>query len=365
VREALQVLFPGHDPLLLDYMDLVNPALNRTIQSLYLASIKHFPGGYGWFYRATSTIAPDSPFQSLLNSLGREQMARLVSATSPRAIISTFPTQAGVLSDMRRLGQCTVPAVTVITDNTVHSQWVHPHTDLYCVSSPEVAQALTARGVARNRIAVTGIPVRQAFTHRIEGLEVRRRLRWDPQLPIVLIMSGAFGALGGVGEACRALTHMGRPVQLVVVCGRDRQLASRLQRQTQHFPYPVHVYGYVEAIAEFMAASDLLVTKAGGVTTAEALALGVPVVIFRAIPGQEEANANYLCDHGAAMSARTTDELRGLCDVLLAEEARRAAMRRSGRRLGRPDAAADVARLALQLGGFAPYFPATPTGAGA
>jgi processive 1,2-diacylglycerol beta-glucosyltransferase len=357
IRDALHASFPGHDPLLVDYMDLVNPALNRTIQSLYLASIKHFPGGYGWFYRATSTIAPDSPFQSLLNSLGREQMARLIDATTPRVLVSTFPTQAGVLSDMRRLGQCRIPTITVITDNTVHSQWIHPNTDLYCVSSAEVAGALTARGVPDHRIAVTGIPIRQAFIHPIDTAEVRRRQRWHPHLPVVLVMSGAFGALGGVGEACRTLTHMHRPLQLVVVCGRDRQLANRLQRQVRHFPYPVHVYGYVEAIADFMATAELLVTKAGGVTTAEALALGLPVVIFRPIPGQEKANADYLEDHGAGVLAHTTDELRELCDALLRDAERRASMRRAARDLGRPHAARDVARRALDMAGFAPEDP--------
>jgi len=360
VREAMAALFPGREPLLLDYMDLVNPALNRTIQSLYLASIKHFPGGYGWFYRTTSTIPPDSPFQSLLNSLGREQLARLVEATTPRAILSTFPTQAGVLSDMRRLGQCAIPTLTVITDNTVHSQWVHPHTDLYCVSSAAVAGHLASRGVPPERIATTGIPIRQAFSHPIDPVEVRRRYRFDPELPIVLVMSGAFGALGGVSEACRILTHMNRPLQMVVVAGRDRQLVRRLQRGVRQYPYPVHVFGYVEFIAELMASASVLVTKAGGVTTAEALAMGLPVIIFRPIPGQEEANADYLCEHGAAMSARSTEELRVACDRLLGDDGLRAAMRRASLQLGRPHAARDVARLALQLGGIAAYAPSEP-----
>lgn len=353
VREAMQALYPGHDALLLDYMELVNPALNRTIQSLYLASIKHFPGGYGWFYRTTSTIAPDSPFQSLLNMLGREQLAKLIEDTTPRAIVSTFPTQAGVLSDMRRLGQCTVPTITVITDNTVHSQWVHPHTDMYCVSGPEVATHLHERGVAPEHVTVTGIPIRQAFAHPPQRDEVLRRYRFDPDLPLVLLMSGAFGALGGVGEACRALTHMNRPLQLVVVAGRDRMLANSLRRAVAQYPYPVHVFGFVDFIADLMTAADLLITKAGGVTTAEAMAMGLPTLIFRPIPGQEEANTDYLCEHGAALQARNTDELQRACDRLLSDRELRAQMRAACLRLGRPHAAADVAAIALNLGGIA------------
>ncbi len=353
VREAMQTLYPHHSSLLLDYMDLVNPSFNRTVQRLYLASIRHFPGTYGWFYRATSTLSPASPFQTMLNNLGREHLDRLLQQTTPRCVISTFPTQAGVLSEMRRLGLCSTPAVTVITDNTVHSQWVHPNTDLYCVSSPDVAENLYRRGFPRAAVEVTGIPLRQAFTHAMDPADVRRRYGFDPQLPIVLVMSGAFGALGGVGEACRVLTHMGRPLQIVVVAGRDKQLAQRLRRLQRHFPYPVHVFGYVESIAEFMTTAEMLVTKAGGVTTAEALALGVPIVIFRPIPGQEEANADYLCAHGAAMAARNTDDLRMACARLLGDAVLRASMRRAARSLGRPHAARNVARLALGLGGIA------------
>ncbi len=352
--QALASTYPAHNSLLLDYMELVNPALNRTIQSLYLASIKHFPEGYGWFYRATSTIAPDSPWQSLLNSLGRERLARLVQDTSPSVIISTFPTQAGVLSDMRRLHQCEVPTVTVLTDNTVHSQWVHAHTDLYCVSSEEVASELLRRGVPAERIAVTGIPIREAFRQPGDPQLVRRRYSLDPDLPIILIMSGAFGALGGVGEACRALTHMRRPVQLVVVCGRDRVLARRLQYTTQNYPYPVHVFGWVEGVADLMVAARMIVTKAGGVTTAEALALGVPMVIFRPIPGQEEANTQYLARHGAARIAEDTAELEAHCEELLVRDDLWQGMHAAALTLGRPDAARRVTELALRLGGHAP-----------
>jgi processive 1,2-diacylglycerol beta-glucosyltransferase len=222
------------------------------------------------------------------------------------------------------------------------------------VSSGEVAAELERRGVPRDHIAVTGIPIRDAFRQPTDPAQIRLRYHLDPDLPIILIMSGAFGALGGVGEACRALTHMRRPVQLVVVCGRDRALARRLQYTTQNYPYPVHVFGWVEAVADLMVAARTIVTKAGGVTTAEALALGVPMVIFRPIPGQEEANTRYLARHGAARIAQNTAELEAHCDELLIREDLWADMRRAALTLGRPEAAHHVAELSLRLGGLAP-----------
>ena len=348
VREALG---DAGNPLMLDYIEMANPALNRTARRVYIASIKHFPRGYGWFYRKTSALPPYSRFNNLVNGLGRERLADLIADVQPAVVVSTFPVQAGVLSELRRAGRARVPAVTVITDNTVHSQWVHPHTDLYCVSSEEVADLLLRRGVPPSRVAVTGIPLRGTFARRGDGAEIRRRYRFDPSLPIALVMSGAFGALGGVLEACRTLTHLGVPLQLVVVAGKDKQLLARLQRMGGHLPFPVHTFGYVEQIADFMSAASLLVTKAGGVTTAEALALGLPMVIYRAIPGQEEANAAYLCRHGAAISARHHGELGEACRGLLAAPARLRGMGLAAARLGRPHASADVAAMVLRMAG--------------
>lgn len=354
ICEAVRSFYPGLPIAELDYMDLVHPAVNRTLQTMYLTSIKHFPSGYGWFYRTTCGISPDSGFQSFLNSLGRENLTALLEEARPRVVISTFPTQAGVLSDLRRRGRLRIPTITVITDNTVHSQWVHPFTDVYCVSSPEVATRLAERGVDPGRILATGIPVRQAFANPPDPHQARARLQLDPELPIVLVMSGAFGALGGTVAACRVLTHMGRPLQLVVIAGRDRQLVAQLRRMTEDFPYPVHIMGFVEEVSDFMAAADVLVTKAGGVTTAEAVAVGLPMVIFRPIPGQEEANASYFCTHGAAVQAHNTTDLLKAVDGLLGDRQWLQTMRAAARALGRPGAARTVTEVALRLGGLIP-----------
>lgn len=354
ICDALAATSPNVASVELDYMDLVHPAVNRTVQSIYLTSIKHFPSGYGWFYRTTCAIPPDSPFQSFLNRLGRENLAALLDEARPKVVVSTFPTQAGVLSDMRRRERINIPTITVITDHTVHSQWVHPFTDLYCVSSPEVAQALMHRGVDAARIVVTGIPVRQAFAHPIDPREARKRHNLDPDLPIILVMSGAFGALGGTVSTCHVLTHMGRPLQLVVIAGKDRQLAQRLRGLTRSFPFPVHIMGFVEEVADFMGAADLLITKAGGLTTAEAAAVGLPMIIFRPIPGQEEANAAYFSERGAALLSHSTAELRDHVDAVLGDRERLAAMSRAARLLGRPQAANHVTQLALALGTLTP-----------
>ncbi|ADU51784.1 Monogalactosyldiacylglycerol synthase [Thermaerobacter marianensis DSM 12885] len=348
VRDAVLRLCPAADVPVWDFFAaFVSPWLNRAVQRLYLTSIKHWPQGYGLFYRLTGDIRPDSPFQRWLNSLGADRLLGAVTRYRPDAILCTFPTPAGVLSEWKGRGRVRVPLYTVITDHTVHSQWIHPHVDVYFVSSPEVARGVSGRGVDPARVIVTGIPIRGGFREIPDPQRAREALGLDPRLPVVLVMAGAFGALGGVPQIVATLMRVPRPLQAVVVAGRDRALAARLEALVRQSPVPMRVFGYREDVPVLMGAADLLITKAGGVTTSEALAAGLPMIIYRPIPGQEEANTAYLVAHGAALRARNAEELGTAVADLLARPERRAAMARAAWALARADAAERVARVIL------------------
>jgi processive 1,2-diacylglycerol beta-glucosyltransferase len=339
IEEALRLRRPDLRVASADYVDLVHPLFNRLTQAAYVLSVKYVPAGFGWFYRATARIPPDSAFQRFLNGLGRQRVLQLVRRTDPRVVVCTFPTQAGVLSALRLRGEIDLPLVTVITDNTVHSQWIHPATDRYCVSAPEVAAGVVGRGVPPERVRVTGIPIRPAFRQRYDRAAVLRGLDLDPGRPTVLFMSGAFSMLRGVLGACRGLLELPQPPQVVLVTGRDRRLAAAARAQLQQRGLPVRVLGYVDEVAPLMQAADLLVSKAGGLTTSEALACGLPMIIFRPIPGQEEANTAFLVEHGAALAVPDARALAAAVRDLLADGSALAAMRSACRRLGRSDAA--------------------------
>lgn len=345
VCEGLAEIWPGCRTRQVDYLTLLDPTLQRLTQSLYIWSVKHFPIGWAAFYHGTSALAPHSGWQRRLNSLGLPGLRALIDAHRPRAIVCTYPLQLGVLSELRRRGESIPRLIAIITDHTIHSQWIHPHVDLYCVSAPEVAAGLAARGVPRSRIRVTGLPVRRAFRQPIERSLARAQLGLRPNEAHVLLVGGAYGMLGGVPAACRALSRLKADFRLTVVCGRDLELRENLEEiaassEGNH----IRVLGYVREIDELMAAADLLVGKAGGMTTSEALAMGLPLVIYRAIPGQEEANASYLCRHGAAVMATTTSDLCSCVGRLLAQPGERAAMSRACHDLARPEAALQVAR---------------------
>ncbi len=352
VAEALQAAWTEHCPgirvEIVDFFEtFVNPALNRFVRSLYVTSVRHAPAAWGAFYYATENIRPDSPTQRLINRLGKRRLAAYVQTSRPDLLVHVHPTPAGVVSDLKAEGKIAQPSAVVLTDYAIHSQWIHPHVDLYCVPSEEVRLGLVDRGVPPERILVTGIPIAREFTVPMDRREVAPRLGLDPRRTTVLVMAGAYAMLGGLLDVHRVILSLRHRVQAVFICGRDATLVERLRRHSRQGE--VRVEGYVTNVAEWMTCADLLITKAGGVTVSEALAKALPMVIYRPIPGQEEWNTHMLVVAGAARVARNPAELARLLESLLGDPGVLEHMRQAARRVARPDAAREAARRILEL----------------
>lgn len=340
LEKALLSICPHLAISSIDYMEFVNPLLSRVTRVSYYEAVKVAPFLYGYFYRATGNIATDSFFQQQLNRLGYHKTLQLMEQMKGKlkVVISTYPTATGVLGELRREGLMEIPLVTIITDHAVHSQWITPGTDLYLVASDRVRAGLIKRGVPGERVIVTGIPIDSKFNQNLNRDELYLKYGLDPQLPVVLVMGGGYG-LGGVPEVCRTLARFPRPIQVVVLTGKDWRTRARVEGIAAHAEHPMMVYGYVEEIHELMTVADILITKAGGLTTSEALARELPMIIFRPIPGQEEENTRYLLKTGAAMWARSTRELASRLERFLTDEQLRQAMRQKAAKVKKPDAA--------------------------
>lgn len=347
IGEAVRRLAPEVPIREVDYFDYVNPAFNNLVRRAYIFSVRHWPWAYETFYRSTGQIAPDSAFQRFLNSLGRREIERLVEGAAPRAVVSTFPTPAGVVSALREMGRTHVPNMAVITDYTVHSQWLHDGIDRFYVGTGPMAEQMAGRGIPRRKILVSGIPVHPAFADPVDGDAVRKRFGIGDG-PVVLLMAGAYGMISGLADVVGILSRRGPEATYVTIAGHDAQLKAAVDQVARGGGHPVVSLGYTDEVAELMGVADILVSKAGGLTTSEAMARGLPMAVFRPIPGQETLNAGRVLEAGAGFLASTADDLvTGLRRVMapggaLAEMAARA------RSLGRPRSSYDIAQDILQ-----------------
>lgn len=321
-------------------------------QALYLAILRAAPALWGFAYWLADRLPIDSPLLFGMNRLGATKLARHLAGQRPDVVVSTHPTPAGALSHLKELGGIDCPHATVFTDFTAHTQWIHPHVERYFVPADTVRARLLGRGIPPERVRASGIPLQPAFGAPLDRGALRAQLGLSPDLPVVLVMAGLHGTLGGLGEVVRVLAALPIAVQALVVCGRDRRLVRRLERLVAGDPR-IRVYGYVEETHRLMGVADLLVSKAGAVTMAEALALELPTVLFRSLPGQERANEAFLETAGAVLVARSRQELADHLVHCLTDPALGLKLVENIRRLRRPDAAGVVARelLALARGG--------------
>lgn len=333
LKEMLMKSYPGIQVEVIDYIHKLNPAFNRFAQFVYIQGIKHVPNVYGFFYKHINRIPTNSAIGKQLTYIGgiigRKKLLEFIRQYEPEVIIHTFPSSAGALSEMKREGLVEIPSVTVITDYAIHRQWIHQNTDLYFAGSMEVGEQLQAEGVSPEKIRITGIPVRQEFYRSFDKDALYRKYGLEPNKKTVLVMGGAFGVSENITQLSQFLFSIEEEIQIIVVAGRNRRLYTHIQELAEGARNPVLLFGFMDKVAEIMTISDLMITKAGGLTTTEGIAMRLPMLFFKPIPGQEMSNAEYLKQKGVAEITRNVDEIKTLFLRLILHPTRLQNMRKN------------------------------------
>ena len=350
IAKAYANLGEGHDVRVLDALDFAPAWLKKLYQRSFEVSVKHAPKIYGAIYHASSEAVRLRGFRWMrrtFNKVAARDLLRAVEKFGPDVIVCTHMLALDALSRKKAAGRLDAPLACVVTDYVAHGYWAEKLCDRYYVATPETAQEIVRRGIARGRVRASGIPVDAAFAAAPEREAARRAIGIEPGRRAVLVLGGGLG-MGPVADVVRSLGSHDLPVELVVVCGKNEALRKEIEALAPSLRVPVRAYGFVDAIPTLMAAADVVVTKSGGLTTTEALAIGRPMLLFEAMPGQEAGNARHLERCGAAISVepeRTGDVLA----TLLAEPERLERLAERARAAGRPRAAETIARDALGL----------------
>ncbi len=242
----------------------------------------------------------------------------------------------------------------VVTDYDVHAMWLCRTVDRYYVAIDEAAEYLAHIGVPREKLRVTGIPIDPLFATPVNRSEARKQLGLDADATVILISAGGYG-IGPVEQLVKDLLALQRPWQIAAIAGKSEKTRKRLEELAKaagNLPSgspelcPV---GFTTEMDKYMAAADLMVGKAGGLTTSEALARALPMALIEPIPGQEERNADHLLEAGAAIRCNNLPAAAWKIAALLDDSARLKRMREAARSLGRPGAATAIAEDAMRL----------------
>jgi processive 1,2-diacylglycerol beta-glucosyltransferase len=340
----------SHDTLRrLDVLEFTPKLYRKIYLEGYVKLVEHAPEVWAVMFNHSDNPAlmrKLTRFRRALARLTNAKFIRELRRFKPDAVLCTHFMPLEIMGRLKAKARTArVPlTVSVVTDFEAHALWMEPGVDLYCVAAEETKGRLVARGVAAETVAVTGIPIAAKFSADIDRPATRKRFGLRDDLPVLLVLSGGFG-MGPVADILRELNQLATPVQCVIVCGRNEELRRELAVQDHR--HPTHVLGFVTNMHELMAVANLVISKPGGLTSSEAMAMGKPMFILNPIPGQEGANSDFLLEHGAAAKANRVEDLPFRLEKLLGSS-KLDNMTRAARALGKAGAANSVCREVLR-----------------
>lgn len=333
----------------LDVMDFVPGGFRKLYTDFYIGLVNRHPALWGYLYQLTNDAQPDGSLQRLrrgIERLNTRALLREIIAFDADAIICTHFLPAEILSRMKRNGSICCPIWVQVTDFDLHRMWVHEHMAGYFAASEEVAYRMRALGIPPHTVHVTGIPIMPSFAQVPQRKSCADEFGLDPARTTMLLMGGGAG-VGGLEAVAASLLALQADFQLIVLAGKNAAALTALTALAERYPGRLLAQGFTSHVERLMACTDLVITKPGGLTTSECLAMGLPMIVNAPIPGQEERNADFLLEQGVALKAFDTTSLDYRVRHLLDHPEQLVAMRDKAQALGRPAAAMDVLNIVL------------------
>ena len=345
VAKALEVLYPGQVEILVTnpIQESNTPTVMKPIEKGYDRSVRFSPGLYRLSYEVSDSRLVSEVVEGALALMLQRIMADTIREFKPDVILNTnemFNTPIGRV--LQETGART-PSFTVVTDLAdVHSLWFSPEPDRFFIANEWVKVKALESGVPEGKLVTSGIPVSPDFSlNQVEKQALRGSLGLDPHR-LTLLFVGS-NRVSNLQEYLQVLESFPTPVQVAVIAGGNDELYKKLV--DSHFDFPVEVRNFEKNVPQWMMASDILVTKAGGLIVSEGLAAGLPILLIDYLPGQEEGNVRFLLSHQAGAFVQNVGEFRAMIDYWLQEDASRLSqVARASAALGHPEAAMTVAR---------------------
>jgi processive 1,2-diacylglycerol beta-glucosyltransferase len=319
----------GHETVTIDLIKEIGKPLYLAIDKGYNLSINLTPRQYGNLYRKleADSVLRRSVVKFFSNDLIANRANNKIQTIDPDVVITTHPVAAQVIGELISNGFLQALHVGIVTDYTILPIWEDPKNIDYIVTcGPAIEPRAIARGIPSEKLLPIGIPIQTQFLKNTDSSEAKRSLGLQTHIPAALVMGGSMG-YGKIEAIVKDTIEHVVGLQLLVVCGRSDKLLKKLR--ALDLPDTVSLMGFVDNIDVLMDASDFIVTKPGGLSISESLQKNKPMILFDPIPGQEEANADYLVNYGMAMRSTKNTQVWELIKVLVTNPKRLEMMKES------------------------------------
>ena len=324
-----------------DALDFTNKLFRDFYSKLYARLVQTAPEFLGWWYKESDEPWKTDGMRLMLDRLNTGPLVKFIRQFKPHITVCTHFMPAGIISHLIAKNLLDAHLSIVVTDLDFHAMWLSRTFHRYFVAIEETRAHLEELGLPKDRITVSGIPIDPEFAVPIDRLATRVEYGLHPTRPTLLLSAGALG-VGPAEFVVQRLKNLRSRTQTIVVCGRSRETREKVMQEVGKDHENFKVFGYTGRMPELMKISDLFIGKPGGLTTSEALACGLPMVIVSPIPGQEERNSDHLLEDGVAIKCNEMTTIPYKIDNLLNDPDRMEAMRAKAFALSRPNAARTI-----------------------
>ncbi len=326
---------------LVDALHFTNKVFQELYANLYIEAVKKAPMLWQMAFEESDQPWVKDKGRMLMHRSQSAALQKEIVAFAPDLCLCTHFMPADIISTMLRKDQIDTDLGIVVTDYYVHATWLESYVTRVYVPKEESRQQLLALEYPQQRVVTAGIPIDPVFEKEYDREELCKIHNVDSSLPLVLLSAGAFGVMSK-SDMAQMLSKITEPCNLVIICGNNKKLKKQLEifisdHGVDHINY--HVLGFTTVMHEWMAMASLFIGKPGGLSSSECLALGLPMVIWNPIPGQEMFNTMHLLENGAAIAPDCIATLPFRIDELLKNKERLQSMSTAAKRLGCSDAA--------------------------
>ena len=292
---------------IIDTFKYINPILDKTVTKGYLYLAKKTPKLYGKLYNLTNEKKKLNDYVNKMNYLFSRRLLPLLEQVNPDVIISTHPFSTEMIAYLKSNYKINIPLICIMTDYAYHKAWIQENVNAYIVSNDEMISEMIDNGVERQKIYSFGIPIDDEFYKKGEKSELLYSIGFDKDKKTILMMAGSFGVTNVLG-IYKDIMEIGGDFQVIIITGKNKRLYEKFEQCIKDSNKKTELIYFTEHVAKYMQCCDIIITKPGGLTVTEALACNVPLVIFDAIPGQEEENADFLIKNNMAVKLSTEDK---------------------------------------------------------
>lgn len=336
----------------IDTLEYTNKLFRNLYSKAYIDLVNAAPELLGWLYDHLDKPWKNERRRLAIDKLNTRPFVKMLQDYQPDFVISTHFLPAEIISWLKAKERLQTSQAIVVTDIDIHAMWLCHHYEHYFVAIEETKMHMQKLGIPEDKISVTGIPIDPVFAKVEDKFQARQQLGLRQDITTILISAGGFG-VGPIEHLISSLLQLQRETQIVAICGKSQELKQKIDQIAKQLPSEhkvvLKVVGFTKEMDRYMSASDILVGKPGGLTTSEALAKGLVLVIVNPIPGQEERNSDHYLEEGVAIRCNNLPTLAYKIDKLLDDATRFNTMKENVRKFARPKAAYDIVSKLLEL----------------